>query len=113
MLLTKVITIKTYQFKTGTKERSSVWTEIVECLAGCGLKVAQRLVREKFDKLMKYFLKKESKEKRQSEVDIEYRVLDQSLQEIKERMAEFKELRDSKEHKQKKGGCLYLQYLRS
>ena len=43
------------------------WTEIAERLAGCGLKVTQRSVREKFDKLMKDFLKKESEEKNKVE----------------------------------------------
>ena len=68
MLLTEVITIQPCQFKDGTKERGSAWTEIEERLAGCRLKVTQRSVREKFDKLMKDFLKKESKEKKQSGV---------------------------------------------
>ena len=102
MLLTEVITSEPYQFKTGTKERGSAWTEIAERLAGCGLKVTQRSVREKFDKLMKDFLKKESEEKKQSGVDVEYGELDQSLQDIKERMAEFEELREGAEQKQKK-----------
>ena len=102
MLLTEVITIEPYQFKAGTKERGSAWTEIAERLAGCGLKVTQRSVREKFDKLMKDFLKKESEEKKQSGVDVEYGELDQSLQDIKERMAEFEELREGEEQKQKK-----------
>ena len=102
MLLTEVITIEPYQFKAGTRERGSAWTEIAERLAGCGLKVTQRSVREKFDKLMKDFLKKESEEKKQSGVDVEYGELDQSLQDIKERMAEFEELREGEEQKQKK-----------
>ena len=102
MLLTEVITIEPYQFKAGTKERGSAWTEIAERLAGCGLKVTQRSVQEKFDKLMKDFLKKESDEKKQSGVDIEYGELDQSLQDIKERMAKVEELRDGEEQKQKK-----------
>ncbi|KAK2552407.1 Regucalcin [Acropora cervicornis] len=38
MLLTEVITSEPYQFKAGTKERGSTWTEIAERLAGCGLK---------------------------------------------------------------------------
>ena len=68
MLLTEVITSEPYQFKAGTKERGSTWTEIAERLAGCVLKVTQRSVREKFDRLMRVFLKKESEEKKQSGV---------------------------------------------
>ena len=94
MLLTEVITIEPYQFKAGTKEGRSAWTEIAESLDSCGLKVTQGSVREKFDKLMKDFLKKESKEKKQSGVDVECGELDQSLQDIKQRMAEFEELRE-------------------
>ena len=52
--------------------------------------MTQRSVRETFDKLMKDFLKKESEEKKQSGVDVEYGELDQDM---KERMAEFEELR--------------------
>ena len=74
MLLTEVITTEPYQFKARTKERESAWTEIAERLASCGLKVTKRSVREKFDKLMKDFLKKESEEKKQSGVNIEYKV---------------------------------------
>lgn len=102
MLLTEVITSEPYQFKAGTKERGSTWTEIAERLAGCGLKVTQRSVREKFDRLMRDFLKKESEEKKQSGVEVEYGELDQTLQDIKERMAEFEELREGEEQKQKK-----------
>lgn len=74
MLLTEVITTEPCQFKARTKERGSAWTEIAERLASCGLKVKKRSVREKFDKLMKDFLKKESEEKKQSGVNIEYKV---------------------------------------
>lgn len=102
MFLTEVITSEPYQFKAGTKERRSTWTEIAERLAGCGLKVTQRSVREKFDRLMKDFLKKENEEKKQSGVDVEYGELDQTLQDIKERMAEFEELREGEEQQQKK-----------
>ena len=104
MLLTEVITIEPYQFKAGTKERGSAWTEIAERLAGCGLKVTQISVREKFDKLMKDFLKKESEEKKQSGVDVEYGELDQSLQDMKgqERIAEFEELREGEEQSRRK-----------
>ena len=102
MLLTEVITTEPYQFKAGTKERGSAWTEIAERLAFCGLKVTQRKVREKFDKLTKDFLKKESEEKKQSGVDVEYGELDQSLHDLKERMAEFEELREGEEQKRRK-----------
>ena len=102
MLLIVVITIETYHFKAGTKERGLAWTEIAERWAGCELKVTQRSVREKFDKLMKDFLKKESEDKKQSGVDVKYGELDQSLQDTKERMAEFEELREGGEQKQKK-----------
>lgn len=67
MLLTEVIITEPYQLKAGTKERGSAWTEIAKRLAGCGLKMTQRSVREKFDKLMKDFLKKESEEKNKVE----------------------------------------------
>ena len=52
--------------------------------------------------MRKDFLKKESEEKKQSGVDVKYGELDQSLQDIKERMAEFDELREGEEQKQKK-----------
>ena len=52
--------------------------------------------------MRKDFLKKESEEKKQSGVDVTYGELDQSLQDIKERMAEFDELREGEEQKQKK-----------
>ena len=79
--------------KLGPK-KGSTWIEIAERLAGCGLKVTQRSVREKLDRLMKDFLKKESEEKKQSGVEVEYGELDQTLQ---DRMAEFEELREGEE----------------
>ena len=53
---------------------------------------------------MRDFLKKESEEEKQSGVEVEYGELDQTLQDIKERMAEFEELREGEEQKQKKQG---------
>lgn len=64
MPLTEVITSEPYQFKAGTKERGSAWTEIAERLAGCGLKGTQRSERKRIDKLMRDFPKKESEEKK-------------------------------------------------
>lgn len=50
MLLTEVITTEPYQFKAGTKERGSAWTEIAERLAGCGLKVTQSTRNTQYEK---------------------------------------------------------------
>lgn len=102
MLLTEIETIELYQFKAGTKERGSAWTEIANRLTVLGLKVTQRSVREKFDRLMKDYLKKDSEEKKESGVEVEFGELDQALEDIKERMAEFEEQREGAEQKQKK-----------
>ena len=48
------------------------------------------------------FPKKEERRDKQSGVDVEYGELDHSIQDIKERVAEFEELKEGEEQKQKK-----------
>ena len=48
------------------------------------------------------YLKKDSKEKKESWVEVEFRELDQALEDIKERMAEFEEQRKGEEQKENK-----------
>jgi hypothetical protein len=92
VLLTEVATIEPYKFKAGTKERGNSWREISERLnmnTRLGFKTTQRSVRNRFEKLMEDFERKE-KEKA-SGVDVEYTQIDQALQDIKERIAEVQE----------------------
>ena len=48
------------------------------------------------------FPKKEERRDKQSGVDVEYGELDHSIQDIKERVAEFEELKEGEDQKQKK-----------
>ena len=54
-LVQEVLSIEPYQYKTGTKEEGAAWTLIADNLVARGLKVTQRSVREKFEKMLKEF----------------------------------------------------------
>ena len=73
-LMTEVLTLEPHQFKHGTKERGAAWTAIAERLneMNMGFKVNQRSVREKFEKMMKDYEKKEREEKGASGVSVQY-----------------------------------------
>ena len=53
-LIQEVLAIEPYKFKSGTKEKGAAWTEIADNLSECGLRVNQRFVREKFEKIMRF-----------------------------------------------------------
>lgn len=94
ILLTEVATIEPHKFKAGTKERGNSWREISERLnknTRLGFKTTQRSVRNRFEKLMEEFERKEKEEEKASGVDVEYTPIDQALQDIKERIAEVQE----------------------
>ena len=52
-LVQEVLSIEPYQYKAGTKEKGAAWTLIADNLVARGLKVTQRSVREKFEKMLK------------------------------------------------------------
>ena len=94
-LITEVLTVEPHQFKhDGTKERSAAWTAIAERLneMNIGFKVIQRLVREKFEKMMKDYEKKQREEKGASGVSVQYSGIYRSLEDIKGRIAEINEV---------------------
>ena len=75
-LLREVLVLEPHQFRSGSKERGAVWTTIAENLKAFDMKVSQRSVRERFEKIMKEFKAKEAKEVRASRVDVEYTNID-------------------------------------
>ena len=94
ILLAEICTVEPYKFKSGTKERGSAWREISNNLNGIkdlGFKTTNRSVRDRFEKLMSDFEKKESEERVASGVEVEYTETDRALQDIKERIAEVNE----------------------
>ena len=89
-LLREVIIHEPYKFKVGSTERGATWTVIAsELEGGLDMKVNQRSVREKFNRMIEGFKKKEAVEQRASGVDVEYNEKDQALLDILKRMAEF------------------------
>ena len=92
-LLREVLVLEPYQFRSGTKERGAVW---------CGMKVSQRSVRERFEKIIKEFKAKEAKEVRASRVDVEYTERDKLLTDIVEKMEEFEEAMEKVKGNEKK-----------
>lgn len=102
LLVNEILQEEPYKFKMGSKERGSCWTNIAERLTQAGLKVNQRSVREKFNKMIKEFKKKEQEELKASGVEVEYGELDQGLNEICELMTEAEEERENQTKKQKK-----------
>ena len=103
-LITEVLTVEPHQFKHGTKERSAAWTAIAELLneMNIGFKVIQRLVREKFEKMMKDYEKKQREEKGASGVSVQYSGIYRSLEDIKGRIAEINEVQQVESLRKKK-----------
>lgn len=64
-----------YTFNPGTKERGTAWSHIADTLNTQGMKVTQRSVREKFDKLYQEFKEREKNEIMASGVEVEYDAL--------------------------------------
>lgn len=105
MLLRLIIVEEPYQFKQGTRQRGAVWLKIADELNKAGLKVTQRSVREKFEKMLKEHRMKEAEEARASGVQKEYSENYQAMTDIAERIAEFevdrakdKKLEKDKQH---------------
>ena len=90
-LLREVPTLEPYKYRFGSKERGSVWTTIAENLEGFDMKVNQRSVRERFNRMIDVFKKKEADEKRASGMDVEFTEKDQALLDIMERIEEREE----------------------
>ena len=103
-LITEVLTEEPHQFKQGTKERGAAWTAIAERLneMNMGFKVNQRSVREKFEKMMKDYEKKERMEKGASGVSVQYNGIHRSLEDIKGRIAELNEVQQIESQRKKK-----------
>ena len=101
-LLREVLVLEPHQFWSGSKERGAVWTTIADNLKAFDMKVSQRSVRERFEKIMKEFKAKEAKEVRASGVDVEYTERDKLLTDIVEKMEEFEEAMEKVKGKEKK-----------
>ena len=95
-LLREVIIHEPYKFKVGSKERGAAWTAIAsELEGGFDMKVNQRSVREKFNRMIEGF-----KKQRASGVDVEYNEKDQALLDILERMVECDEVNEQERQRQ-------------
>ena len=75
--------------------------KIADALTQHGMKVTQRSVRERFDKLYSDFKEREREEKRASGIDVEYDDNHKALTEIHERVLELEEEREDKEIQEK------------
>ena len=85
----EVLVVEPHQFRIGSKERGAAWTTIANNLTQLGMKVTQRSVRERFDKILNEFKQKEFREERASGVDVEYTERDKIMTDIVERIQEF------------------------
>ena len=101
-LLREIVVVEPYQFRSGSKERGAAWTTIAENLKAFEMKVSQRSVRERFEKILKEFKAKEAKEAQGSGLDVEYTEYDKMLTDIIERMKECEEAMEKVKGKEKK-----------
>ena len=101
LLLQEVLLLEPFQYRSGSKERGAVWSTIAENLSKSGMKVSQRSVREKFDKLVKEFKRKEAMEQRASGIEVEYTERDVAMTDIIERMNELELVLGNKKEKEK------------
>ena len=102
VLLAEVSTVEPYKFKVGTKEPGKAWREVsdnLNALKDLGFKTTHRSVRDKFEKMLRDFEKKENEEKMASGVDVEYTEIDKALEDIKVRIAEVDEVQEREKEK--------------
>ena len=71
-LLKEVLLEEPYKFNPGTKERGTAWSHILDTLNKQEMKVTQRSVREKFDKLYQEFKERGKNEIMASGAEVEY-----------------------------------------
>lgn len=101
ILLKEVLLEEPFKHSNGSKEKGALWSKIADALTQHGMKVTQRSVREKFDKLYSDFKQREREEKQASGIDIEYDDNHKALTEIHERVLELEEERQDKETQEK------------
>ena len=105
-LITEVLTVEPHQFKHETKKRGAAWTAIAERLNEMNMKfkVNQRSVRDKFEKMMKDYGRKEREERRASGVSVQYTGIHRSLEDIKCRIVKLNEVQQVESQRKKKCG---------
>lgn len=101
LLLKEVVLEEPFKHNNGSKEKGASWSKIADALTQHGMKVTQRSVRERFDKLYSDFKEREREEKQASGIDVEYDDNHKALAEIHERVLELKEERHDKETQEK------------
>ena len=100
LLLREVLILEPFQYRQSSKEKGAAWRKIADNLMEMGLKASQRSVREKFEKLVRDFKRKEAMEERASGIDVEYTERDRAMVDILERMNECEVALDSKKEKE-------------
>ena len=90
LLLKEVVLEEPFKHNNGSKEKGASWSKIADVLTQHGMKVTQRSVRERFDKLYSDFNEREREEKQAGGIDVEYGDNHKALTEIHERVLELK-----------------------
>ena len=103
MLLREVLVEEPHKYRSGSKERGIAWNKIAEHLNSQdnSMKVTQRSVRERFDKLYQNFKKREREESTASGVDVEYDEIYQALTDINDQIVEWEEQEEGKKESEK------------
>lgn len=101
LLLKEVVLEEPFKHNNGSKVKGASWSKIADALTQHGMKVTQRSVRERFDKLYSDFKEREREEKQASGIDVEYDDNHKALTEIHERVLELEEERQDKETQEK------------
>lgn len=100
LLLREVLVLEPYQHRQGSKEKGAAWSKIAENLVELGMKASQRSVREKFEKLLNDFKRKEAMEQQTSGDDVEYTERDRAMMDILERINECEMAWENKKEKE-------------
>ena len=90
-----------FKHNNGSKEKGASWSKIADALTQHGMKVTQRSVRERFDKLYSDFKEREKEEKQASGIDVEYDDNHNALTEIHERVLELKRKDKIRRHRRR------------
>ena len=101
LLLKEVVLEEPFKHNNGSKEKGASWSKIADVLTQHGMKVTQRSVRERFDKLYSDFKEREREKKQANGIDVEYNDNHKALRGIHERVLELEEERQDKETQEK------------
>lgn len=94
LLLAKVSIVELYEYGTKERGKGKCLTALPNALKDLGFQTTHRSARDKSDKMLMHFEKKENEEKKACGVDVQYTEIDKALEDIKGRIVEVDKVQE-------------------